>query len=215
TRDAEATAGRPAPIPSFLLIRGKGIARSLLLTKEKAGMRCVVLIVLVVALFSFFYLPRIQYFISPFINSNTHSSLSVRLQLWNIGSRLIAQHPLLGVGLGQFEPAYQAELHKLFALESRGVKTTSYKLQAEYVFRDPHNFLISFWLNTGIFGLVSFLYLNWVAIRNAIRSKDAFQKSVGLALMAMLLFGLVDTIYWKNDLSALWWALTLLLLVGH
>jgi O-antigen ligase len=161
----------------------------------------VALSVLFVGLLYMFYFPRIQYFVSPFINPTTHSSLTVRLQLWSIGIRLIAQYPVFGIGLGQFEPAYQAELHREFA--------EHLNVLPEYVFRDPHNFLISFWLNAGILGLISFLYLNWIAIRSSIKFKSIQKKSVGFALIAMLIFGLVDTIYWKNDLSALWWLLLL------
>ncbi len=157
---------------------------------------------------------RLSYLIAPLINPNTTNSVTVRMQLWDIGAHLIRQHPILGIALGQFEPAYQVELHRLFAEESRGVKAKTYKLQAEYVFRDPHNWIISFWLNTGLLGLLSFIGLNYLAIKRAFsppaRGGGSYRQAIALALISMLIFGLVDTIYWKNDVSALWWMLVFL-----
>lgn len=180
----------------------------LLLSKEKGVIT--VLFIVFITLSIFFLSGRFQYLISPLIHPGATNSATVRLQLWNIGTRLIAQHPILGIGLGQFEPAYQSELHRLLELSSRGVQATSYKLQSEFVFRDPHNWIISFWLNMGIVGLASFVYLNWLAIRASVKSKNIENKAIALALISILLFGVVDTIYWKNDLSALWWILVLL-----
>ncbi|HSX24626.1 MAG TPA: O-antigen ligase family protein [Candidatus Andersenbacteria bacterium] len=158
---------------------------------------------------------RVQYLISPLLHPHATNSATVRLQLWDIGIRLIMQHPLFGVGLGQFEPAYQAELHQEFAIYNQlpqSIQQTKRPPQPEFVFRDPHNWIISFWLNLGILGLLSFIYVNYMAIRTSIKSKISEQRIIALALIAMLLYGLVDTIYWKNDLSVLWWMLILLTL---
>lgn len=145
----------------------------------------------------------------PLLTSQS-SSVAVRLQLWDISWELIKEHPLLGVGLGQFEPAYQQKLHE---------RITNYKLQItnpavnspplrEFVFRDPHNWVLSFWLNTGLLGLLSFLGINLYALLITRYSLPP----TALALLALFLFGLVDTIYWKNDLAALHWVLFALLI---
>jgi putative inorganic carbon (HCO3(-)) transporter len=148
---------------------------------------------------------RFSYFLSPLTSLSQSNSATVRLQLWNLGARLIKKNPVLGVGLGQFEPAYQTELHNLFEQESRGVRTAGYALQPEYVFRDPHNWIISFWLNTGILGLISFVALNLFPLKQWRKARTVKDQALILTIIAMLLSGLVDTIYWKNDLSALWW----------
>ncbi|OGY30902.1 MAG: hypothetical protein A3C02_03315 [Candidatus Andersenbacteria bacterium RIFCSPHIGHO2_02_FULL_45_11] len=178
----------------------------------------------IIAILFFTLSGRFSYLISPLIHPNTTNSVTVRMQLWDIGAELIKKHPILGIGLGQFEPAYQAELHRRFAEEACGEKSTQpclpagrYKLQAEYVFRDPHNWIISFWLNTGLLGLLSFIGLNYIAITKSLPSpvlgegggegKTVYRQAIALAIISILIFGLFDTIYWKNDLSALWWIL--------
>jgi len=55
---------------------------------------------------------RIDYFASAFRDPDTHTSLNVRAQLWAVGLELINENPVFGVGLGQFEPAYQQKLHQ-------------------------------------------------------------------------------------------------------
>ncbi|MCE9643228.1 MAG: O-antigen ligase family protein [Candidatus Andersenbacteria bacterium] len=160
-------------------------------------------VIMAVIFIAFVLSGRIQYLIPPLLHPGATNSATVRLQLWDVGIRLIQKHSILGVGLGQFEPAYQAQLHQLFTQHVPG-------LQAEYVFRDPHNWIISFWLNLGILGLVSFAYINYKAIRISIKSKNLENRAIALAGISTLLFGLVDTIYWKNDLSVLWWMVMVL-----
>lgn len=138
---------------------------------------------------------KITYLTSP------HSSAAVRLQLWSISWDIVAEHPLLGVGLGVFEPVYQQKLHERFAQYEQGMRSD--KPLPEFVFRDPHNVFFSFLLNAGLLGLVSiatllFYILYWRA---------SPLSSTWLALAALLIFGLVDTVYWKNDLSILFWVL--------
>ncbi|MFH1353866.1 MAG: O-antigen ligase family protein [bacterium] len=130
------------------------------------------------------------------------NSISVRLQLWSISWDLIKEHPILGVGLGTFEPVYQQKLHERFFTRRSLGEDRSPPL-AEFVFRDPHNWILSFWLNTGLLGLLSFVGLNILVFFKFNSSATA----LALALLALLLFGFTDTIYFKNDLAALHWIL--------
>ena len=183
---------------------------------EKGNYYLLFFILLIFFTLFFTFSGRIQYLISPFTHPNTTNSATVRLQLWDIGIRLIQKHPILGIGLGQFEPAYQAELHRRFAEKENG-------LIPEFVFRDPHNWILSFWLNMGLLGSISFVGLNYLAIKGFTLSERSeskgggrdrehvYNQSITLALISILIFGLFDTIYWKNDLSALWWMLLFLL----
>lgn len=141
---------------------------------------------------------KVQYLLSA------NSSAAVRLQLWSASVQLLQDSPLLGVGLGVFEPAYQEALHERFAAYDAGI--TSQQPLLEFVFRDPHNWILSLWLNTGVLGLVSFIAL----VYTALISTSTWPKNkqvVFVALLVLLLFGLFDTAYWKNDLAALWWVL--------
>jgi len=140
-------------------------------------------------------------------SSSSGASLAVRQQLWSVGRQLIAEHPIFGVGLGQFEPQYQRVLHERFSQFNSGL--LSPEPIPEFVFRDPHNWIIAFWLNAGLLGLVAFIGVHIVAVW---RSKE---RGVVLALVLLLLFGLVDTIYWKNDLATLHWVLISLTLASR
>ncbi len=154
---------------------------------------------------------RLSYFLQPVFNSSVHTSLTVRQQLWGISWELIKEHPIRGIGLGQFEPAYQQKLHQHF--QNYWLLVTGYQPLDEFVFRDPHNWFLSFWLNTGLLGLISFSVLNLFALKPLFPSRVTGYglQAPALALLALLLFGLVDTIYWKNDLAALHWLLLIAL----
>lgn len=149
---------------------------------------------------------RLTYFAGSLQENRT--SLTVRLQLWSIGWELAKENPLFGLGLGQFEPAYQQELHERFAryepARQNGGHATAVPLP-EFVFRDPHNWPLSFWLNTGLLGLVSFTVLNALILRSLSRRLPSTRLAAAAALTTLLLHGLVDTVYWKNDLAALYW----------
>ena len=153
--------------------------------------------------------PKIEYLTQP------NSSAAVRLQLWSVSWELVQEHPILGVGLGTFEPAYQQKLHQRFAQYKKLTKLEANEAStqplAEWVFRDPHNWPLSFWLNTGLLGLLSFIYLHaWLF--NRLRITNYKLPPPALALATLLIFGLVDTIFWKNDLATLHFVLVALAL---
>jgi O-antigen ligase len=166
--------------------------------------------IIIVAGILFSLTGKMPYLLRPLIDSTVHSSLSVRLQLWSVGWDLVKKHPLSGVGLGQFEPAYQQQLHQRFADYEAG-KTVQQPL-AEFVYRDPHNVVLSVWLNLGLLGLVSFIAIHYLALKRALSLPSLTRQSIALGLFTLLIFGLTDTIYWKNDLAALQWLLVFMLL---
>lgn len=201
---------------AVIALAGTGMLGVLLGKLRLSAMEHGVIVVLgLIIVFIFFLSGRVGYIASPLWHIDITTSATVRLQLWDVGIRLIQKHPIVGIGLGQFEAAYQRELHGLFA--DPGQQSTFYKLAPEFVFRDPHNWIISFWLNLGVLGGASFLFLAIATLSAGIKSfsldseKHAYIQAATLAIISMLIFGLVDTIYWKNDLSALWWMLLLLI----
>lgn len=137
----------------------------------------------------------------------TDSSAPARLQIWRVAGALIRDHPLLGTGLGTFEPRYQEKLHAL--LRDGGWKGPV----LEWVVRDPHNIVLSFWLNTGLLGLLAMgAIVLMVLVGRGVSdtSPSVLKTAARAALVALLVFGLVDVPYWKNDLAVLWWAYLLL-----
>jgi positive regulator of sigma E activity len=51
-------------------------------------------------------------------------------------------------------------------------------------------------------GLLAFLWLLLVAFRQIIKNQQLFLLA---PLLAIVIHGLVDTTYWKNDLSVIFW----------
>jgi O-antigen ligase len=172
---------------------------------------------------------RISYLTLPLLKPDSHNSLSIRRQLWSISLDLIKDHPVLGVGLGTFEPAYQAKLHQRFFIFANCPSSNKQCPSPipEFVYRDPHNWPLSLWLNTGLLGLISFILINVYVLIHVRRSllpltvqntqsssasvadeqtsNTYLIQALTLALLSILIFGLADTIYWKNDLSVLYW----------
>lgn len=125
------------------------------------------------------------------------TSDAVRIEIYKYSWQLVKGNWLFGLGAGNFYDRIaainpMADTFRTFALP--------YALH-------PHNVFLAFWLNLGLAGLILFIVnLIWffkVMIQN-------YSKTYvwGVALMAMiviLIHGLFDTTYFKNDLSALFW----------
>lgn len=127
------------------------------------------------------------------------SSFANRVEVWQVSWYLIKKHPILGIGLGMFPKIYtQAISFVHFPPINWGQM-------------HPHNIFLAFWLNTGILGLISFLWILYWFFKTAFKllsSKLYPLSSVFVAAMlAILVHGLIDTTYWKNDLSLIFWAL--------
>lgn len=162
--------------------------------------------------------PKMNYLLQP------GSSAYVRLQLWSVSLDLIKDHPFTGIGLGAFEPAYQQQLHQRFQefencnAIGQSTRQNCAKPLPEFVFRDPHNWMLAFYLNLGPVGLFAFASLNFLALKRLYASQAlsrGHKLALGATLAALLLHGLVDTMYWKNDLALLWWMVIAFVFIDH
>jgi O-antigen ligase len=222
-----------------------------------------VLIIILLAIGTQFYSGKI-----PHLLNQTSSSLVAREQIWIVSGVLVKDNVLFGTGLGTFEPAYQEKLKTLNPnFGSSGI--------LEWVVRDPHNIFLSFWLNTGLLGLLSMILLVVIGIKRFFWATRPFSNTgseslsyfplirgikgvwrriiartplrlplsgerhdaslprlgrhqapqargrgqaliegeqqiqcrtiIGAALLTLIIFGLFDVPYWKNDLALLWW----------
>jgi len=66
----------------------------------------------------------------------------LRLHIWKIGLRMFLEHPILGVGIGQFKTAYG----------------TIYATRLHQPWASPHNLALEVGCEMGILGLISFGY---------------------------------------------------------
>jgi len=118
-------------------------------------------------------------------------STDVRLVLWQGTLRLIAAHPWVGAGLGGFPQLYAQ--YK----EARHVELLLY----------PHSLLLNFWVETGALGVLGVVVLLGAVVRAALRKfgKDWLASAFAAGFLALVIHGLVDVPFFKNDLAVEWW----------
>lgn len=135
---------------------------------------------------------RIAYELHP-LPGNT---LDFRIRIWGQTLRLLSHHFVLGIGLSNYEnamgPFWQDLPHVIY----------------------PHNIVLNFWAVTGLLGLVAFGWLTvrafllaWRGWRRHPAEWRPYDLGVMLALVAVVVHGLVDVPFFKNDLSLEFWAL--------
>lgn len=122
---------------------------------------------------------------------------SIRLEIYHYSIEMVKKNPILGIGLGSFQERIDQISATNAGFQQFGI---SYALH-------PHNLFLAIWLNLGLAGLIIFLVLLWQIIHNLFKDKtEPFIKScIFAALIAVLVHGLFDTTYFKNDLSAIFW----------
>jgi len=99
-------------------------------------------------------------------------------QLFNLGWHKIIQNPILGTGLHSFEA-----------------------FNVEY----PHNIFLTFWIQMGILGLLSFCWILYLVFQSNKKQPTPLKLAASVFMLTILLQGLFDTPYFKNDLSVLFW----------
>ena len=127
-----------------------------------------------------------------------NNTLVGRFHLWSATLQMLKDHPIFGAGLS----GYAAVL---------GPYWNPYHPDR---FTYPHNIVLSAWSETGLLGLIAFAWLMGAGFVRSLRGWRfgapgwrVIQLGVALALVAVLLHGLVDVPYWKNDLSLEFWVL--------
>ncbi len=125
----------------------------------------------------------------------------VRLFQWRETREMLKDHPIFGAGLGGYPRVFKP-YHKATAIE---------------IFQYPHNILLNFWSETGILGVIVFgwILVTWVWFcRGAVSapgSKGGETPPLQWIIpLALLIHGLVDVPYFKNDLAIIFWILVFL-----
>ena len=175
------------------------------LAKGKSFLRRIWVIVpiIIIGVIAFFLIQTIQTYQSmpktahPYIGADT---LEIRYYLWQGSVNLLSAHPIFGAGLDGFKTLY-----------------VKYKLpQYPEDFQYPHNIILTFWSEMGIFGLVVFLglviKLYQMLISTFPKSKNFYISAALLAALTYwLVHGVVDVPYFKNDLSFEFWVFVALI----
>jgi len=74
----------------------------------------------------------------------------------------------------------------------------------EWSVPQPHNIFLAFWLQAGLLGLVGFFWL-LISFFKKIEPKQILSSILIGTMIYILIHGMVDTTYWKNDLSIIFW----------
>ena len=128
--------------------------------------------------------------------TDPNNTLAGRIHLWKVTLNMMREHLVFGTGLSGYA-------HYMSPWPS-GLSQVIY----------PHSLILNFWVATGVLGLVAFVVLLVQAFRTAWRGWiipgvdwRPFQLGVLLALVSIVVHGLVDVPYFKNDLSFEFWVL--------
>ena len=121
-----------------------------------------------------------------FIDFEHRSSSTVRLEIYEIAWGLVNTYPLTGVGPGLFQGYYQVKGPGILG-----------QAPMEWNIPHPHNLFLAFWLNAGLLGLFALLGILVLA---------HFRLTYPIiALWGIIIHGLFDTPFWKNDLAMIFW----------
>lgn len=135
---------------------------------------------------------------SDLVHLQNRSSLASRAMIWESAGKMIHDNPIVGIGAGNFQKTY-LDYQKYFPP------------YLEWAVPHPHNLYLAFWLQTGILGLVGFLFLVASWLKQLLKSASLDTKKAPLLwtlfgiMVTTLLIGLLDTPYWKTDLAYSFW----------
>lgn len=154
--------------------------------RKRQNLRLPIFFLIFFMIFSYFYFKN--------ISQDRGESNESRLQIYEYSVSMLKNNSVFGIGLGEFQT-------KITAMSSNDAKfqdeTLSYALH-------PHNLYLAIWLNLGLIGLVSFCGLLIYFVKKIkLIGVNYITVCLVSSLVAVLIHGLFDTTYFKNDLSAL------------
>lgn len=165
------------------------------LIKKRFSAKIIVLIVLLLAIYTSWTLFRPNFDLSGLSGGRVVTSNNVRWQIWQTSIEMIKKEPLLGVGLGNYQN-YFGELTKNRVNFPEFISPVAFT---------PHNLFLMFYLTTGPLGLIAFLGLVYLFFHQLIEKPSMLGSQLVPVMVAILVYGLIDTPYWKNDLSVFFW----------
>lgn len=196
---------------SWLALGGVSLAYSMFYLaktgKERSKKMVVPLLLFFIFSFSLLFFsqlnnPKLQ----SILQGEYYSSLNSRLMIWKSAILIARDHWLFGIGGGNFQIAY-LDYQKYFS-----------EPYEEWAVPEPHNIFLAFYLGLGLTGLISFfglmIFISADSIKK-IRIAKSNLKNLTVNnslylwsifyLISVLIVGLIDTPYWKNDLALLFW----------
>lgn len=160
----------------------------------------------VLCVFGFFFLDQGGEKWQSLISGDPRSSLASRMMIWRSATAIMADSPIIGVGVGRFQAAY-LEYQSFFPP------------YLEWAVPEPHNLLLAVFSATGLLGLFGFGLLLGRLLVLLCREQGSHGETGGpfslffLSIMVLfLVYGMTDTPYFTTGLAFtffLWFALAL------
>lgn len=129
-------------------------------------------------------------------NMPERSSLASRIMIWESAVMIGQDHSIFGITPNTFQEHYL-------------IYQKYFPPYLEWAVPQPHNLYLAFWLESGLIGLTGFLTVLWWFYRQMypfIR-KNASAAFLVASMTSIVLYGFMDTPYWKNDLAFVFWLL--------
>ena len=204
------------------------VAGFVLLLCANSLTRKIALSFLVLGIIIFAAVPKVRNFTIQRATLHDVSGEIRRLQ-WHETWQMLSNGKLItGAGLLNYQKAV-APYHQVgFFYNSEHLSQNDFvkKVRADKAYRDshwqpvevylyPHNILLNFWSELGLLGLLLFawIYIKFMyqVIKQFIKTHDILTLSLISVMITILVHGLVDVPYFKNDLAIMFWLFIALL----
>lgn len=173
-----------------------GVIALLLLERRWRFLLAMLIIVAAVVL----GVPSVRHEVSA-LATFSDTSTDVRLRVWEGSVRLLVHNPITGAGLAGFPDAYDRYR------DAAHVELLLY----------PHSFVLNFWSELGLAGLLTVLALLVQFFRRVGRRMsghlEPYRMGILAAMVGLLVHGFFDVPYFKNDLALLFWTLLALAVI--
>ncbi|MBT5337831.1 hypothetical protein HN858_02880 [Candidatus Falkowbacteria bacterium] len=217
------------PLSAIIFARSEGALFGILAAVIFLGLfypnkrlRLISLVSLVSLVLLVSFIPQARTYAVDKISLSDHSG-QIRVQQWKeTWTMLTDGREVFGAGLAGYQTTiepYHAEgiwiedkqdpewLRKV--LYNEEFKKQAWQPTEIYMY--PHNIILNFWSEIGLFGMLVVLVLGMKFLMNYWKVKNRENQKIYLVLIAVmvaiLVHGLVDVPYFKNDLSVFWWLL--------
>lgn len=136
------------------------------------------------------------------------NSIEARVDIWKASKGILKENfSAFGTGQGTFKYKIKEYVNS----HKNEFKRPIDWLNASH----PHNLYLSFLIETGIIGLIVFLFFCFnilkISINKILSSYNLIDISIFCAFLAILIYGFFDTTYFKNDFSAEFWIISALI----
>lgn len=178
-----------------------GIGLLLLLNKKT---RWLTLIIGVIGIVSLFFLPQLSSIKQEILFGDR--SGQIRLTMWQDTINFLKDNSLTGAGLSSYT-------QKMIPYHSQ---VNGENIE---IFHHPHNIFLTMWVNLGILGLLSFVIILICSFKEGFANFENWKLEIGnlkpyliASLLIIIIIGLVDSPYIKNDLAMFFWLLLALII---